>query len=141
MDSSTVFLLAADTILLLHMLIVAFIVIGLVLIFIGKARAWSWIRNPWFRLMHLVVIGVVVIQSWLGVICPLTTIEMALRSRGSDTIYSSSFMSYWIENILYYQAPPWVFAICYMIFGAVACASWFWIRPRGFTKSTSHHAT
>ena len=132
MDSSTVFLLAADTILLLHVLFVAFVVIGLYLIFVGKARAWSWIRNPWFRLMHLVVIGVIVIQSWLGVICPLTTIEMALRSRAGDTVYSGSFISHWLENILYYQVPPWVFVVCYTTFGVVACASWFWIRPRRF---------
>ena len=141
MDSSTIFLLAADAILLLHVLFVAFVVIGLVLIFIGKARAWSWIRNPWFRLTHLVAIGVVIVQSWFDVICPLTTIEMALRSRTGDTVYFGSFISHWLENFLYYQAPPWVFVICYMTFGAVACVSWFWIRPRGFTKSTSHHAT
>ena len=141
MNSSTVFLLAADTILLLHVLFVAFVVIGLVLIFVGKARVWSWIRNPWFRLTHLVAIGVVVVQSWLNVICPLTTIEMALRSRASDAVYSGSFVSHWLENFLYYQAPPWVFVVCYMTFGAIVGASWFGIRPRGFTRFTSHRAT
>ena len=141
MDSSTLLLLAADTILILHVLFVAFVVIGLVLIFVGKARAWSWIRNPWFRLVHLAVIGVVVIQSWFGVICPLTTIEMALRSRAGDTVYSGSFIAHWLEKILYYQVPTWGFVVCYMTFGALVCASWFWIRPRAFTKSKSHHTT
>ncbi|HEB86193.1 MAG TPA: DUF2784 family protein, partial [Gammaproteobacteria bacterium] len=58
MDSSMAFLLAADAILLLHVLFVTFVVMGLVLIFAGKVRAWAWVRNPWFRLTHLAAIGV-----------------------------------------------------------------------------------
>ena len=134
MDSSTIFLLAADVILLLHVLFVVFVVFGLLLIFVGKVRVWRWIRNPWFRLMHLVAISVVVVQSWLGVVCPLTTFEMALRSRAADTVYSGSFVAYWFEKLLYFQLPPWVFVVCYMIFGVIVGASWFWIRPRSFNK-------
>ena len=127
-----VFLLAADIVLLLHVLFVAFVGIGMLLIFIGKVRIWSWIRNPWFRLAHLAAIAVVVIQSWFGLICPLTSIEMVLRSRAGDTSYSGSFISHWLESILYYQVAPWVFVIFYMVFSAIVIASWFWIRPRRF---------
>ena len=130
MDSPTIPLLAADIILLLHVLFVAFVVIGLLLIFIGKIRYWLWIRNPWFRLIHLAAIAVVVVQSWLGLICPLTTVEMALRSQANDTVYAGSFISHWLENILYYQLPAWVFVVSYMVFAAIVVASWFWIRPR-----------
>jgi len=132
MDSPELFLIAADLILLLHVLFVAFVIIGLLLIVAGKFRRWFWIRNPWFRLMHLAAIAIVVIQSWLGVICPLTSIEMFLPSQAGDSIYSGSFISHWLESILYYQLPPWVFVVCYMAFGAVVVASWFWVRPRRF---------
>ena len=137
MKSSTLFLLAADAILLLHVFLVAFVVIGLVFIFVGKVRQWSWIRNPWFRVMHLIAIGVVVVQSWFSVICPLTKIEMELRSRAGDVIYEGSFISHWLEAILYYQLPPWVFIICYTAFGAVVVGSWFWISPRPFTTKAA----
>lgn len=140
MDSSTAFLLAADAMLLLHVLFVAFVVFGLILIFVGKARAWTWIRNPWFRLIHLLAIGVVVAQAWFGMICPLTTIEMALRSRAGEATYSGSFISHWLETILYYQAPPWVFIVCYTAFGAAVITSWFRVRPRRFAKPTNHDA-
>lgn len=136
MDSSVLFLLAADAILLLHVLFVAFIVVGLVLIFVGKIRAWSWVRNPWFRLAHLLAIAVVTVQSWFRLICPLTTLEMALRSRAGDAVYSVSFISHWLETILYYQAPAWAFVVCYTTFGAVIVASWFLVRPRPLTKLT-----
>ena len=132
MDSSTFFLMAADAVLVLHVLFVVFIVIGLLLIFAGKVLAWSWVLNPWFRLTHLVAITMVVVQSWFGVICPLTTVEMALRSQAGDAVYYDSFISHWLEKLLYYQVSPWVFVICYTMFGVIVTVSWFWIRPKKF---------
>jgi hypothetical protein len=124
--------MAADAILLLHVLFVAFVVFGLALIFTGRSLGWNWVRNPWFRLIHLIAIAVVVFQSWLRVICPLTTLEMEFRSRAGDGVYPGSFIAHWLETILYYQAPPWVFMVCYTVFGAMVLTSWFWVRPRQF---------
>ena len=141
MDSSALFLLAADAILLLHVLFVAFVVAGLVLILVGKVRAWFWVRNPWFRLAHLIAIGVVIVQSWVEAACPLTTLEMALRSRVGDVVYSEPFISHWLQIILYYQAPAWVFVVCYTVFGAIVAASWILVLPRPFTKPMRQDAT
>ena len=134
MNSSTLFTLAADAVLLLHVLVVIFNVLGLILIFVGYVLRWSWIRNPWFRLLHLVAIGIVVLLSWLNLICPLTSIEMELRTHAGDITYAGSFISHWLETILYYQAPPWVFVIAYTLFGLMVVASWFLVRPRRFSK-------
>jgi len=121
-------------VLVLHVLFVVFVVAGLALIFVGRALSWAWVRNAWFRLVHLLAIGVVVVQSWLGVICPLTSLEMALRARAGDAHYEGALMAHWLESLLYYQAPPWVFAVCYTVFGAVVVGSWFWVRPCSFTR-------
>lgn len=126
--------MAADAILLLHVLFVGFVVLGLILVFIGKFRFWSWVRNPWFRSAHLLAIAVVVAQSWLGVICPLTSFEMALRERAGDAVYAGGFIRHWLEIVLYYQAPPWVFVVVYTTFGALVIASWFWVRPGPFKR-------
>lgn len=134
MEPGFYYLLAADLLLFAHVLFVAFVVIGLVLILIGKFLAWSWVRNPWFRIAHLAAIGVVVLQSWAGVICPLTTWEMALRERAGDIVYTGSFISHWMASILYFHAPAWVFAVSYTAFAAAVIASWFWVRPRRFTE-------
>ena len=133
MDQSALLLLAADAILLVHALFVGFVLIGLVLVYVGRARAWSWVRNPWFRLAHLAAIGVVTLQAWVGVICPLTTWEMALRARAGDAVYAGSFVSHWLAAILYYRAPAWAFVAAYTVFGAVVVASWFVVPPRPFT--------
>lgn len=137
MESSFLFVLAADAILFGHVLFVTFVVVGLALILIGKPLNWTWVRNPWFRVAHLAAIGVVVLQSWIGVICPLTTWEMALRERTGEMAYSGSFIAHWLESLLYYQAPAWVFTACYTGFAAVVIASWFWVRPRRFNEQSS----
>ena len=132
MDSSFFYLLAADVMLFLHVLVVAFNVFGLILIIIGYLLKWSWVRNPWFRYAHVAAIAVVIVQSWVGVVCPFTTWEMALRSKAGETVYSGTFISHWLESILYYQASPWFFVILYTAFGALVIASWFMVRPRPF---------
>jgi hypothetical protein len=132
MEPSFYYLLAADTILFLHVLIALFIVLGLILIFIGKALSWNWIYKPWFRLIHILTIGIVAIQSWFGVICPFTTLEMHLRTKAGDAVYSGTFISHWLEELLYYQAPSWVFIVAYTIFATLVIASWYFIRPRPF---------
>ena len=132
MDLSSFYLLAADVILFLHVFVVVFNVLGLVLIFLGYILKWSWVRNPWFRVVHIVIIGVVMIQSWIGVTCPFTSLEMALRSKAGVEVYSGTFISHWLESILYYQASPWVFVIIYTVFGALVVVSWFMVRPRPF---------
>ena len=134
MTSEVLYLAVADAILFIHVLFVVFVIFSLLLIFMGHFLSWAWVRNPWFRLTHLLGIAVVVLQSWLGVICPLTDWEMALRAKAGDSVYAVSFISFWLEKLLYYQAPAWVFVVCYSAFGVLVVVSWYWVRPRPFYK-------
>ncbi|MEW8509030.1 MAG: DUF2784 domain-containing protein [Candidatus Thiodiazotropha sp.] len=128
-SSNAFFLYAADAILLIHLLFVAFVVLGLLAIYIGYLLSWPWVRNFWFRLVHLLSIGVVVLQSWLGVLCPLTIWEMQLREMAGVETYDGSFIQHWLHALLFYQAPDWVFLLCYTLFGTLVLASWFIVRP------------
>lgn len=130
MGDKILYLIAADAILFTHALFVCFVVLGLMLIFIGKWRGWNWVTFFWFRIAHLLAIAVVVLQSWLGLICPLTIWEMDLRAMAGEAAYTGSFVAHWIERLLYYRAPDWVFVLLYTCFGALVVASWIWIRPR-----------
>lgn len=141
MESGFLFVLAADALLFGHVLFVAFVVFGLALVLVGKSLDWDWVRNPWFRIAHLAAIGVVVFQSWIGIICPLTTWEMALRERAGEAAYSGAFIAHWLDALLYYQAPTWVFTVCYTFFAVVVIGSWFWVRPRPFTKQPTRRVT
>jgi hypothetical protein len=126
---SALYTLAAELMLVAHVLIATFIIGGLIMIYIGAFCGWHWIRNLWFQSIHLVLIGVVIAQSWLGLICPLTTWEMKLREHAGDAVYAGTFVSHWLKSILYYDAPAWVFTMIYSLFGLLVFVSWFAIRP------------
>lgn len=132
---NSLYRLAADLVLYVHVSFVVFVVTGLLLIVTGYFAGWRWIRNGWFRIAHLAAIAVVVLQAWLGVLCPLTTLEMWLRTKAGDAIYPGAFIAHWAEQILYYDAPAWVFTLCYTVFGLLVLASWIWIPPLPITKN------
>ena len=123
------YLFVADLVLFSHLLFVTFVVFGLILVLIGSVLAWSWVRNRLFRMLHLLAIGVVTIQAWFGIICPLTTLENWLREQAGDVTYGGTFVSHWMQKLLYYQAPDWVFMVGYSAFGALVAASWYFVRP------------
>lgn len=131
----TLYRTLADVVLVVHVGFVVFVVFGLLLILLGGLLGWAWVRFPLFRLLHLLAIGQVVGQAWLGIICPLTTLEMWLREMAGDVTYQGTFIAYWLQKILFYQAPPWVFTLCYTLFGSLVVASWILVRPRPFRKS------
>ena len=130
MDSPSFYLMAADGLLILHVTVVLFIVAGLALIIVGGLQGWSWVHNRWFRIAHVVAICVVIVQAWAGLLCPLTVWEQALRQRAGDASYAGSFIAHWLDSLLYYQAPMWVFALIYSGFGALVVIAWYRVRPR-----------
>ena len=124
----------ADSVLVTHVAFVAFVVVSLPLIWCGGFYGWKWIHNPWFRALHLAAIGLVVVQVWLGVVCPLTTLEMSLREKAGDATYQNTFIAHWLQQWLYYDAPPWMFVAGYTLFGVTVAGSWWKFRPRPFRK-------
>lgn len=126
--------LLADAVLALHVAVVLFVVGGVVLVVAGNWRGWRWVNAMWFRLAHLAAIAVVVAQAWLDITCPLTTLEMWLRVQARLGTYSGSFIEYWLRRLLYYEAPEWVFALVYTLFGLVVVATWWRYPPKRFKK-------
>lgn len=134
MSMPRLLLLLADAILVMHLLFVLFVVFGLVAVYLGHVFRWRWVRRRRYRIVHLLAIGIVVVQSWLGVICPLTRWEMALRAEAGADVYAGSFIQHWLQALLYYSAPEWVFVAVYTGFGALVVTSWFLVRPEGHTR-------
>jgi hypothetical protein len=124
----------ANAVLLLHVGVVLFIVASLPLILLGGALRWRWVRNWWFRALHLLAIVVVVGQSWAGIMCPLTTLEQALRRQAGQVSYEGDFIAYWLSKLLFFQAPPWVFIVVYTIFGALVLLGMVFVRPKSLRQ-------
>jgi hypothetical protein len=116
----------ADAILIVHAAFVVFVVGGLAAIWLGLALGRPFARNPWFRGLHLAAIAFVVVESLLGIACPLTIWEDALRGERTE----AGFIQRWIHAWLFWRAPPWVFATIYATFGALVAATWWRWPPR-----------
>lgn len=119
----------ADLVLAVHVAIVLFVILGVVLIVLGNVWGWRWVNRLWFRLAHLATILVVVAEAWLGLVCPLTTLEMWLREQAGSRVYAGSFIQYWLQRLLYYQAPDWVFILLYSLFALLVLAVWWRYPP------------
>jgi hypothetical protein len=117
---------AADALLVLHFAIVVFIVGGLILTWIGAWLSWGWVRNPWFRWLHLAAIAFVALEAVIGMTCPLTVWEDALRGGGSG----ESFVGRWVRALLYYRAPEWVFTALYLGWAAASALTLRLVPPR-----------
>jgi Protein of Unknown function (DUF2784) len=115
----------ADLILVFHVAVVLFTVVGLLAIWLGACLGWPWVRNRTFRALHLALILFIVAEAVLGVTCPLTIWEDALR--GSTT--ERGFIERWIHSWFYWDAPSWVFTMAYSIFGALVVLTWYRIPP------------
>ena len=126
----TSYRILADLVVVLHFAFVAFVVVGLVLILIGLGLRWGWIRNLWFRVVHLLAIGLVAVQAWFGITCPLTTWENALRDAAGQSVYTETFIARWMHKVLFFQAEPWVFTLAYTLFGLAVLAGFLFGPPR-----------
>lgn len=115
----------ADALLVVHFLIAAFIVAGLPLVWIGAASGWRWVRNPWFRYLHLGAIVFVAAEALLGYACPLTVWEDLLRGG----LQPLSFIGRWVYWLLYYRAPEWLFALIYLAWAAATTATLWAVPP------------
>lgn len=118
--------LAADAILIVHFAFVAFVVGGLAAVWVGAALGWRWVRNFAFRIAHLAAILFVAAEALLGVMCPLTVWEDALRGRASEM----GFIARWIRGAMFYEAPPWLFTVAYILFAGIVGLTFWLIPPR-----------
>jgi hypothetical protein len=121
--------LLADAILLLHFAFVAFVVLGLIVIWIGYFCGWRFVRNFYFRVAHLVAMGFVLAEALLGFTCPLTTWEAKLRSLTGEDPYQGSFIQHWVSRLLFFNFPEWSFMIVYVAFFGLILLSYWVVQP------------
>ena len=114
----------ADIVLVAHFAFVLFVVGGLGAIWVGACLGWGWIRNFWFRVVHLCAIIFVAAEAIAGIWCPLTIWEAELRGLRAD----KSFIAQWIHRLLFYDFPPWVFTTVYAGFALLVAAT-IWLVP------------
>lgn len=119
----------ADAILVLHVGVVAFVLLGALAIALGAWRGWRWVRGFRWRLAHVLLMGFIAAQAWLGALCPLTVWEQALRGHAGQAAYGGSFIEHWLSRLIFFEAPWWTFVAAYSVFAALIVLAWFRVPP------------
>jgi hypothetical protein len=122
--------LLADAIVAIHVAYVSFVVLGQLAILIGLALKWQWIRNPWFRVIHLVAIVIVGLEAAGGVTCPLTEWEDQARLLAGQPVEQGSFIGRMMHNVLFYHCPQWYFDVGHIAFALLVLGTFVLAPPR-----------
>ena len=115
----------ADILLMFHFAIVLFITSGFFLIPIGYKLSWVWIKNLKLRICHCGMMIFVTLETLFGITFPLTLMENSLRGIND----SSSFISHWINQIIYWNFPSQFFIILYCVVMAWTFLLWKLFPP------------
>jgi len=120
----------ADIIVVAHLAYVLSVIVGLLAILAGWVLDWKWTRNFTFRIVHLLLIGIVVFEALFGITCPLTDWEDNLREAVGEDISQGSFMARLADHLLFINISPEMLTVCYCLFGAAVLAALFLIPPQ-----------
>ena len=118
-------ILFSEIILLLHLLIFLFITLSFILIPIGYFQKWEWVKNKYYRSIHLILMGIISIETILGFMCPLTILENYFR----DDIKVDNKLTEIAHQILYWDLPNYQFIILYILSFSYLIFLWFFFKP------------
>jgi len=119
-------LLLADLVLAVHAALAFFLAFGLLGILVGGPLGWGWVRGRAFRVAHLCGMAIVAAEALLGIACPLTEFESALRHAAQAPAYGQSFIAHWLGRLLFYDFDERVFAGAYLM--GLGVTVWAWRR-------------
>ena len=119
----------SDLVVFVHLSYATFVAVGFLLILIGSALGWRWIRNRTFRWIHLGCISLVAVEAIVGQICPLTLLENWLLVSSGQAGYERTFIGQLLYDLLYYDFPTWVFTTAYVSLAALTALTLVLIPP------------
>ncbi len=109
----------ADIVVLTHFLWIVFLIFG----------AFLGVRNRLIKIVHISGLVLAFIVELFDLYCPLTYIEIWLKSRYEPTVaYTGSFIIHYIEKIIYCETPPHLIIIATVLL--CAFNSWAYYRKR-----------
>lgn len=121
--------LLADCVVAVHVGYVSAVILGFLLILLGWIRKWRWIRNFWVRAVHLALIGIVVFEALVGITCPLTDWEYQLRLKAGQDVSEGSFIGRVLHDLIFVDLSQEVLTVCYVLFGLLIVATWWFYPP------------
>ena len=116
----------SEAVLAVHLLVILFNVFGLVAVPIGAIRNWRFVHIRWWRVLHVVALAAVAAQALAGRACILTVWQGDLAATAAQP--ATPLIVRWINWLVYWPLPIWVFAALYALVFAYALAL-LWLVP------------
>jgi hypothetical protein len=116
----------AAAVLAIHLAVIAFNIFGLFAIPLGAWRGWAWVRIGWWRALHLLSLATVALQAVLGRACFLTLWQDGLSGGGRE----DPLIMRWVNGLIYWPLPIWVFSAAYLAVFAYVVALWRLVPPK-----------
>jgi len=120
----------ANLVLFLHFIYVLAVVLPVPLIPVGARLNWRWVRSLKWRAVHAAMMGFVLIEVLIGMVCPLTWLENQLLEAAGQSGYEQAFVAHWVAQIMYWDAPAWLFGLIYFLFTGLIALLWVKFPPR-----------
>jgi nitrate/nitrite transporter NarK len=121
--------LLADIVLLLHAGYAAFVIVGLLAVPLGGWLNWRWVRARSLRVVHVLCTTIVAVEALVGMICPLTWLEHVLLVASGAAGYERSFIGQLVYQLLYYDAPAWMFTLAYTVVAVTVALLYHYVPP------------
>ena len=121
--------LLANLVALVHIGYFLFIVLGTVAIIIGPRLGWMWIRNVWFRLLHLAAVYIVLIEDVFHIPCILNVLQWGLRRAGGRDPQATEGVGLVLDGLLFRTIPGWALDAMYWSLGVGLLALIYLVPP------------
>jgi hypothetical protein len=128
--------LAANVLAVIHLAFFLFIVGGMAAIILGPSRGLAWVRNPWFRVAHLLAIYLVLAEDVIGFQCPLNVLQWDARTAATGSAETNAGLGGLLDFLLYHTISGQVLKVMYACFGVIVLAL-FWIVPPRWKHRTA----
>ena len=120
----------ADAIALAHALFAMFIIFGLALIITGIFFRWDWVKNGWFRALHLSAMLLLMFRVWSGSPCPMSVYEDRFRAQAKNFESVHNWFYTFTHKMAARHADPVKFAVAVNYLGWVVILMLFVSRPK-----------
>jgi hypothetical protein len=112
--------LAADALVVLHLVFILFVVLGGLLVF--RWPRWAWVHVPAFAWG-----AIIEFNNW---ICPLTPLEQRLRVAAGEGAYGGGFVEHYLLPLIYpeglTQGIQLGLGLFVLAVNAVVYGIWWW---------------
>jgi hypothetical protein len=114
-----------QAVLAVHVTVILFNVFGLVAVPIGAICNWRFVHIRWWRVLYLLSLAAVAAQALAGRACFLTIWQNDLTASAQP---ATPLIVRWIDLLVYWRLPIWMFAALYVLVFAYALALLWLVR-------------